>query len=51
MSDFAMIEHVVESKMPAKYEWMAAFGLAFTVLWIYIKVLDLLIQILGNRRS
>ena len=51
ISDFAMIEHVVESKMPAKYEWMAAFGLAFTVLWIYIKVLDLLIQILGNRRS
>lgn len=51
ISDFAMIENVVENKMPAKYEWMAAFGLAFTVIWIYIKILDLLIQILGNRRS
>ncbi len=49
MSDFAMIENVVENKMPAEYEWMAAYGLAFTVLWIYIKILDLLIQILSNR--
>ena len=51
ISDFAMIEHVVESKMPAEYEWMAAFGLAFTVLWIYIRILDLIIQILGNRKN
>lgn len=51
ISDFAMIETVVENKMPAKYEWMAAFGLAFTVLWIYVKVLDLLIQIVGNSKS
>ena len=51
ISDFAMIEHVVENKMPAKYEWMAAFGLAFTVLWIYVKVLDLLIRIVGNSKN
>ena len=51
ISDFAMINYVVENKLPAKYEWSAAFGLAFTILWIYVKVLDLLIQILGNRKN
>lgn len=51
ISDFAVIEQVVENKMPAKYEWSAAFGLVFTVLWIYVKVLDLLIQIVGNSKD
>jgi uncharacterized YccA/Bax inhibitor family protein len=49
ISDFSMIENVVENKLPAKYEWTAAFGLAFTILWIYVKILDLLIQLFGNR--
>lgn len=49
ISDFSMIENVVENKLPAKYEWAAAFGLAFTILWIYVKILDLLIQLFGNR--
>ncbi len=48
ISDFAVIENGVENGMPAKYEWMASFGLAFTILWIYIKVLDLIITIVGN---
>lgn len=50
ISDFAMVDHVVENKLPQKYEWMAAFGLAFTILWIYVKILDLLIQIVGNSK-
>ncbi len=51
ISDFATIDHVVENRMPARYEWSAAFGLAFTVLWIYVKVLDLLIQIVGHNKN
>lgn len=51
ISDFAMIDHIVENKYPEKYEWAAAFGLAFTILWLYIKILDLLIQIVGNSRD
>lgn len=49
ISDFSMIENVVENRLPAKYEWSAAFGLAFTILWLYVKILDLLIQLFGSR--
>lgn len=51
ISDFAVIDHVVENRLPAKYEWMASFGLAFTILWIYVKILDLLIQIVGKNKK
>ena len=51
VSDFAIIQQTVENKLPKKYEWQAAFGLAFTVLWIYLKVLQLLITIFGRGKS
>ena len=51
ISDFAMIQSVVENKLPAKYEWMASFGLVFTILWLYVKILDLLMQIVGNNKN
>ena len=49
--DFNTIDHVVNDKLPKKYEWMAAFGLSFTVLWLYLKVLDLLMTIAGNSKK
>ena len=49
--DFDTIDDVVNNKLPKKYEWQAAFGLAFTVLWIYLKVLDLIITIAGHGRD
>ncbi len=49
--DFDTIDHVVNDKLPEKYEWQAAFGLAFTVLWLYLKVLDLIITIAGRNRD
>ena len=48
--DFDTIDRVVKDQLPKKYEWMAAFGLSFTVLWIYLKVLDLLMTIAGNKK-
>lgn len=49
--DFATIEHVVKDKLPKKYEWQAAFGLSFTVLWLYLKVLQLIITIFGKKNK
>ena len=49
--DFDTIDHVVNDKLPKKYEWSAAFGLSFTVLWLYLKVLDLILTIAGNKRD
>lgn len=49
--DFATIDHVVQDQLPKKYEWQAAFGLSFTVLWLYLKVLDLIITIAGNKNN
>ena len=49
--DFDTIDHVVSDKLPKKYEWQAAFGLAFTVIWIYLKVLDIILTIAGNKKD
>ena len=51
ISDFAMIDTVVNENYPKKYEWRASFGLAFTVIWLYVKILDLIIQIFVNSRD
>lgn len=45
LSDFDAIEKTVEHQLPKKYEWAAAFGLVFTVIWLYFKVLNLLLTI------
>lgn len=49
--DFDTIEYTVTNNLPKKYEWSAAFGLAFTVVWIYLKVLDLLMTVSNNSKS
>ncbi|MGN0502279.1 MAG: Bax inhibitor-1/YccA family protein [Ruminococcus sp.] len=50
LTDFDTIEKTVENNLPKKYEWSAAFGLAFTVIWIYLKVLDLLLTLSKNNK-
>ena len=51
LADFDTIQKCVENQMDKKYEWMAAWGLAYTVLYIYFKVLRILLIIFGNSRS
>ncbi len=48
MVDFNTVEQVVEKNLPKKYEWYCAFGIAFTIIWVYVKVLDLLLSIKEN---
>lgn len=48
LADFDTIENCVNNRMDKKYEWMAAWGLAYTVLYIYFKILNLLLTIFGN---
>ena len=51
ISDFSMIETCVEQGYPKEYEWSAAFGLVFTVIWVYLKVLDLLMRFVGKSKK
>ena len=50
ISDFSLVQDCVEQGYPKDYEWSAAFGLVFTVLWIYLKVLDLLMRAASKNR-
>lgn len=40
--DFDFIERGVESRLPARMEWFAAFGLVVTLVWLYLEMLRLL---------
>ena len=51
ISDFAMVHDCVKEGYPKHYEWSAAFGLVFTVIWIYLKILDLLMQVAGKKKD
>lgn len=43
--DFNTIETTVEDGLPKKYEWYAAFSLAFSVIWIFARIVELLINL------
>ncbi len=51
ISDFSMIDTCVKEGYPKEYEWSAAFGLVFTVIWLYLRILELVIRIAGNSKK
>ena len=51
VSDFSMIDTCVKEGYPKEYEWSAAFGLVFTVIWLYLRILELVIRIAGNSKK
>lgn len=40
--DFDTIQRAVERELPKKYEWAAAFGLAYTIIFLFLKIFSLL---------
>lgn len=42
ISDFDSVDHGVRNLLPAKWEWTAAYGLVFAIIWIYLEMLRLL---------
>ena len=47
--DFDEIKRSVDEDLPKKYEWSAAFGLAFGVIWLFFKIFELLGKAKGNK--
>ena len=48
--DFDTIQKAVERKLPRKYEWYAAFGLAFSVIWLFLKLFSLISKVKSNNK-
>lgn len=49
--DFDTIRRTVEDGLPKKYEWWASFGLAFSVIWLFFKILELISKLKGSKSS
>ena len=49
--DFDTIRRSVDDGLPKKYEWTAAFGLAFSVIWLFFKILELLGKLKGDNKN
>ena len=49
MFDFEAIRDTVENRLPKSHEWVAAYSLVFTVVWLYMEVLDLLLVLMDRK--
>ena len=49
--DFSVIEECIERGISSKFEWMAAFGLTYTIIYIYFRVLDLILKIVSMTKN
>lgn len=47
--DLDNITMIVQNRMPKKYEWLAAFGLIITLIWLYLQMLRLLALVMRRK--
>lgn len=45
--DLENIRTMVEGGYPKEMEWNAAFGLSFTLIWLYVEILELVVKIVS----
>ena len=50
ISDFDSVRIAVTDHLEKKYEWALAFGIAYTVLYLYLKILEIFIKAAGNSK-
>ena len=48
--DLRNIERVVENHLSKKYEWYVSFGIIYTVLWLYVEILRIVVLFAGRRK-
>lgn len=48
LSDFDTIHNAVGNQLPKEYEWLCAYSLAFSILWVFLKVFQLIARIKGS---
>ena len=49
--DFDTIAMTVENGLEKKYEWYAAYGLVVGIIYVYVKILNLLLRIFGSSKN
>lgn len=48
--DFETIQNYVENGMPKECEWTAAWGLSYAIIYLFVRVLSLLIKLAAKKR-
>ncbi len=51
LMDFEAAREMVEGQTPKEFEWYAAFSISFSVIYLYLKILELLLKILGKAKK
>jgi uncharacterized YccA/Bax inhibitor family protein len=46
--DFEDVQHSAEAGVPRKYAWRLGFGIAVTMVWLYVEVLRILMSLRGR---